>query len=62
MGSLSGTWGLMGGLVAGAGTRDWDELTAKHGAQLMEGLAVMGTRGKHVNVLQHHPNHRPAPE
>ena len=23
------------------------------GGQLMEGFAVMGTRGKHVNVLQH---------
>jgi uncharacterized protein YbgA (DUF1722 family) len=39
--------------VAGAGNRDWDELTAEYGAMLMEGLAVMGTRGKHVNVLQH---------
>jgi uncharacterized protein YbgA (DUF1722 family) len=43
----------MGRLVADAGKRDWDELTAEHGAQLMEGLAVMGSRGKHVNVLQH---------
>jgi uncharacterized protein YbgA (DUF1722 family) len=43
----------MGRLVAEAGKRDWDELTAEYGAQLMEGLAVMGTRGKHVNVLQH---------
>jgi uncharacterized protein YbgA (DUF1722 family)/uncharacterized protein YbbK (DUF523 family) len=43
----------MGRLVADAGKRDWDELTAEYGAQLMEGLAVMGTRGKHVNVLQH---------
>ena len=24
-----------------------------YGGQLMEGLAVLGTRGKHVNVLQH---------
>jgi uncharacterized protein YbgA (DUF1722 family) len=40
-------------LVADAGKRDWDELTAEYGAMLMEGLAVMGTRGKHVNVLQH---------
>jgi uncharacterized protein YbgA (DUF1722 family) len=38
---------------ADAGKRDWDELTAEYGAQLMEGLGVMGTRGKHVNVLQH---------
>lgn len=43
----------MGRLVADAGKRDWDELTAGYGAMLMEGLGVMGTRGKHVNVLQH---------
>ena len=43
----------MGRLVADAGKRDWDELTAGYGAMLMEGLSVMGTRGKHVNVLQH---------
>jgi uncharacterized protein YbgA (DUF1722 family) len=43
----------MGRLVADAGKRDWDELTAEYGAQLMEGLAVMGSRGKHVNVLHH---------
>jgi hypothetical protein len=43
----------MGRLVADAGKRDWDELKVEYGAQLMEGLGVMGTRGKHVNVLQH---------
>ncbi|MCG7853553.1 MAG: DUF523 and DUF1722 domain-containing protein [Methanosarcinaceae archaeon] len=43
----------MGRLVADAGKRDWNELTAEYGAMLMEGLAVLGTRGKHVNVLQH---------
>jgi len=43
----------MGRLVADAGKRDWDELTAEYGAMLMESLSVMGTRGKHVNVLQH---------
>lgn len=43
----------MGRLVADAGKRDWDKLTAEYGAMLMEGLSVMGTRGKHVNVLQH---------
>jgi uncharacterized protein YbgA (DUF1722 family) len=51
----------MGRLVADAGKRDWEELTAEYGAMLMEGLGVhcpepvegMGTRGKHVNVLQH---------
>ena len=42
----------MGRLVADAGKRDWGELTAEYGAMLMEGLGVMGTRGKHVNVLQ----------
>ncbi|MFC2015410.1 YbgA family protein [Chloroflexota bacterium] len=43
----------MGRLVADAGKRDWDELAAEYGTLLMEGLGVMGTRGKHVNVLQH---------
>jgi uncharacterized protein YbgA (DUF1722 family) len=43
----------MGRLVADAGKRDWDELIAEYGAMLMEGLGVMGKRGKHVNVLQH---------
>jgi uncharacterized protein YbgA (DUF1722 family) len=43
----------MGRLVAQAGKLDWDELNAAYGAMLMEGLGVMGTRGKHVNVLQH---------
>ena len=42
-----------GRLVADAGKRDWDELTAEYGTLLMEGLAVLGTRGKRVNVLQH---------
>lgn len=43
----------MGRLVADAGKRDWDELAAAYGALLMEGLEVLGTRGKHANVLQH---------
>ncbi len=43
----------MGRLVARAGTEPWEELTASYGAMLMEGLGVMGTRGKHVNVIQH---------
>jgi hypothetical protein len=34
----------MGRLVAEAGKRDWDELTADYGATLMEGLAVMGCK------------------
>jgi uncharacterized protein YbgA (DUF1722 family)/uncharacterized protein YbbK (DUF523 family) len=43
----------MGRLVADAGKTGWDELTAEYGARLMEGLRVLATRGKHVNVLQH---------
>ena len=51
----------MGRLVAEAGKRDWDKLTAEYGAMLLEGLSVLcpepgegiGTRGKHGNVLQH---------
>jgi uncharacterized protein YbgA (DUF1722 family) len=45
----------MGRLVADAGKRDWEELTAEYGDMLMEGLAVLGTRGKHVNArrVQH---------
>jgi len=43
----------LGRLVARAGSLDWDELVAAYRAMLMEGLGVMGTRGKHVNVLQH---------
>jgi uncharacterized protein YbgA (DUF1722 family) len=43
----------VGRLVADTGRRDWDELTTEYGAQMIEGLAVMGTRGKHVNVFQH---------
>jgi len=43
----------MGRLVADAGKRDWEELTAAYRVTLMKGLAMMGTRGTHVNVLQH---------
>ena len=43
----------MGRLVADAGTRKWKDLTAEYGARFMEGLGVMGTPGKHVNVIQH---------
>ncbi len=46
-------YSAMGRLVANAGSRQWDELAAEYGAQLMEGLRVLGTRGKHVNVLHH---------
>jgi hypothetical protein len=49
----------MGRLVADAGKREWNELTAEYGGTLMEGLNVprpehgerTGTQGKHVNVL-----------
>jgi len=43
----------LGRLVAHAGKREWDELTAEYAALLMEGLALLGTPGKHANVLQH---------
>jgi uncharacterized protein YbgA (DUF1722 family)/uncharacterized protein YbbK (DUF523 family) len=43
----------MGRLVAKAGTIPWVELSATYGALFMEGLALLGTRRKHVNVLQH---------
>ena len=43
----------MGRLVAKAGSEPWDEMVPAYGALLMEGLSVLGTRGKHVNVLQH---------
>jgi hypothetical protein len=60
-----GPAGRRGRLVADAGKRDWDELTAEYGSMLMEGLSVLcpepvegmgckrSTRGKHVNVLHH---------
>ena len=45
----------MGRLVADAGKWDREELTVEYGAMLMDGLSVMGTRGKHVNArrVQH---------
>jgi uncharacterized protein YbgA (DUF1722 family) len=43
----------MGRLVARAGAVPWDELSATYGRLFMEGLALRGTRRKHVNVLQH---------
>ena len=43
----------MGRLVARAGTIPWGELSATYGRLFMEGLALLGTRRKHVNVLQH---------
>jgi len=43
----------MGKLMARAGTIPWEELSATYGRLFMEGLALLGTRAKHVNVLQH---------
>jgi uncharacterized protein YbgA (DUF1722 family) len=43
----------MGRLVAQAGTLPWEELAGTYGGLLMGGLAVLGTPGKHSNVLQH---------
>ncbi|MGQ9600356.1 MAG: YbgA family protein [Anaerolineae bacterium] len=43
----------MGRLVARAGTVPWDELSATYGQRFMEALALLGTRRKHSNVLQH---------
>jgi uncharacterized protein YbgA (DUF1722 family)/uncharacterized protein YbbK (DUF523 family) len=43
----------MGRLVAQAGSLPWEELAEKYGRLLMEGLEVLGTPGKHTNVLQH---------
>jgi uncharacterized protein YbgA (DUF1722 family) len=40
----------MGRLVARAGSEPWDEMVVTYGALLMEGLSVLGTRGKHVNA------------
>ncbi len=42
-----------GRLVGRAGNVPWHELSAAYGALLMDGLKVLGKRGKHVNVLQH---------
>jgi len=43
----------MGRLVAKAGTIPWAKLSATYGRLFMEGLAPLGTRRKHVNVLHH---------
>jgi len=43
----------MGRLVAQAGDLPWAELVERYGHLLMEGLKVMTTTGRHVNVLQH---------
>jgi len=43
----------LGRLVAQAGSLPWEELVETYGRLLMEGLEVLGTPGKHTNVLQH---------
>jgi uncharacterized protein YbgA (DUF1722 family)/uncharacterized protein YbbK (DUF523 family) len=43
----------MGRLVAQAGNLPWPELVEQYSELLMDGLKVMTTRGRHVNVLQH---------
>jgi uncharacterized protein YbgA (DUF1722 family)/uncharacterized protein YbbK (DUF523 family) len=43
----------MGQLVALGSTIAWDEMIETYGRLMMEGLHVMSTRGKHVNVLMH---------
>jgi uncharacterized protein YbgA (DUF1722 family)/uncharacterized protein YbbK (DUF523 family) len=43
----------MGRLVAQAGKLPWDEVATQYAAQLMEGLKVIATPGRHFNVLQH---------
>lgn len=43
----------MGRLVAQAGALSWSERVDDYGRQLMEGLQVLATPGKHANVLQH---------
>jgi len=45
----------MGRQVAKAGSEPWEEMVPAYGALLMEGLSVLGTRGKHVNArsVQH---------
>ena len=46
-------YGRLGRLVAGAKTADRRVLRAEYEAGVMDGLAVLATRGRHVNVLQH---------
>jgi uncharacterized protein YbbK (DUF523 family) len=40
----------LGRLAAQAGALPWDELVTTYGAKFMEGLALLGTRRKHVNA------------
>jgi uncharacterized protein YbgA (DUF1722 family)/uncharacterized protein YbbK (DUF523 family) len=43
----------LGRLVAQAGTMAWDDLVDTYYGEYMTGLAILATRGRHVNVLQH---------
>ena len=43
----------LGRLVARAGKTKWGELADSYGALFMESLAILATRGRHVNALQH---------
>jgi uncharacterized protein YbgA (DUF1722 family)/uncharacterized protein YbbK (DUF523 family) len=43
----------LGRLVARAGKLAWTELSARYGELLMASLAVVATRGRHVNAMQH---------
>ena len=43
----------LGRIVAQAGVLPWDDLVASYGGGFMEGLALLATRKKHTNVLQH---------
>jgi uncharacterized protein YbgA (DUF1722 family) len=43
----------LGKLVADAGNRPWSHLQQAYIEELMEGLKVLATPGKHANVMQH---------
>lgn len=43
----------LGRLVAQAGTLPWDDLSVQYYAGFMAGMAVLATRGRHANTIQH---------
>ena len=43
----------LGRIVARAGKTPWPDLAESYGALFMEALAVLATRGRHVNAIQH---------
>jgi hypothetical protein len=53
--AVTGEKGLIPRAISGAqaGTLPREERVATYGAQFMAGLALLGTRRKHVNVLHH---------